>query len=236
MTEHAKQLHDLVSHAPANHDLSGAVCSMLLEAPKAEQADLFYRYLLEYKYTHTAKSLTPEPFFSAEDEAQYAAPCKKLMKQWVTELSEGNPSEEAFHSALWQKIRDLQNPTLRAMMVAVCAENPALPRLPSASVEDEAVTSDEGFRLAVESMDPIPVALVGHLMNRPRETVSQDAAALLPLLERCGTRQEKIALLTLMFLAVHEELKLAEFRRMLAEAADRAMDDLIREATEEWED
>ena len=235
MTEHAKRLHELAAHAFADRVLASAACRTILDAPEVEQPDLFFRYLLEHKYTAADADRLAASHAPHEDGSVDPKHCAQLLEQWLTELNDPSLSEEAFHAALWGKIRDLSNDSFRIDMVFACGENPLLPRLsPQRTAPGDAFTT-ESMKDAVEQMDPLLPGLVSHILNQDYERVSQDAAALLPLLDLCRDRQEQVALLTAMFLAVHEKMQLSHFRDVLHEAADRAMEELIREATEEWD-
>ena len=234
MTEHAKRLHELAADAFADRELASAACRTILDAPEAEQPDLFFRYLLEHKYTTSDEE---RPADSTRSDGSRTDPdhCTRLLEQWLNELDTPDCSEEDFHAALWAKIRSLSHDALRIDMVFACGEHPLLPRLASSRTALGDPYTAESMQTAVEQMDPLLPGLTSHILNQEYNLVSQDAAALLPLLDACRGRQEQVVLLTAMFLGVHEKLRLSHFRDMLHAAADRAMAQMIREATEEWE-
>jgi len=235
MTEHAKRLHELAAPALSDRQLAAAAYRLILDAPEEEQADLFYRYLLEHKYTAFDGDRVSEPLCSNGDGSVDPELCTQLLDQWLNEPEETNLSEKEFHAALWAKISRLSHESLRTAMVFACAEHPSLPRLSPARTAIGDGYTPESIKAAAEQMDPLLPGLVSHILNQDYEKVSQDAAALLPLLDACSDRQEQVVLLTIMFLAVHEKIRLSEFRKMLHAAADKAMEQMIREATEEWD-
>ena len=235
MTEHAKQLHELISHAPFSRDVAAAACRILFDAPEAEQPDLFCRFLLGYKYTKTDGSMQIEPYFTQEDMDLYHNVCLQLLDQWTEELQAVYSDEKEFHRALWQKIRTLSNQKLRTMMVLVCAETDRLPYLASSRTALGDPFTTESFQAAANQMDPAVVGMVHRILDQEYPRVSQDAAALLPFLDACKTQKEKVVLLTIMFLSVHNKMQLNEFRGSLHEAAARSLEELIQETEEEYD-
>ena len=235
MTEHARQLHELVSHAPFSRDMAAAACRILFGAPEAEQPELFVRFLLEYKYTKTDASMQIEPYFTQEDMDLYYNVCLQLQDQWLEALQSAYSDEKEFHRALWQNICTLSNQKLRTMMVLVCAETVQLPYLaPSRTALGDHFTA-ESFRAAAEQIDPAVRGMLHHILHQDYPQVDQDAAALLPLLDACSTQEEKVVLLTMMFLSVHKKIEETELRNFLDEVTSLATDALIRETEEEYE-
>ena len=77
--------------------------------------------------------------------------------------------------------------------------------------------------------------MLHHILHQDYPQVDQDAAALLPLLDACSTQEEKVVLLTVMFLSVHKKIEETELRNFLGELTSLATDALIRETEEEYE-
>ena len=235
MTEYAMRLHEMMSHTEKNHDAAAAACHMILEVPEAEQTELFYRFLLEFKYGDSDESQPAKPYFSEADTSLYYPVCQGLLQDWFKELQADARDEDAFHAALWQKIRELTNKPLQAMMAAVCAESLDLPYLSPSRLRLGAELTPEAFKAAVHALEPKVTQMIQHILNQESPHVAQDVAAFLPLLEACADRQEVVVLLSAIVLGLYEKIQLAEVKKMLRTAADRALDKMIRETMEEYD-
>lgn len=214
MTEHALRLHELMSHANKSRDVASPACRIILEAPAAEQGDLFHRFLLASKYEESDGNRIVIPCFSQEDTDLYHPACQELLTKWLRELQTEQDDEDRFYDALWQRIRDLSNPTLRAMMAAVCAESPLLPHIPPARLQQGRLTP-EAFKEATHALDPKLTLTLLHIMNQDTTYLSEDAASLLPLLDACADQQEKVVFLSAAVLGLHEKIRMTELQKMI---------------------
>lgn len=200
-------LHDLVAHSRANANLAATAYQIIKKSPKEDQNDLFCQFILEFKYTPTDDQWVNPEVISSSQEEELLEKAKDELESILSYLEKQTLSEAEFNMALWEEISNPahRSATDRYMLLTACGARRDLPRIDKANL----LTMEQGeFEVAVDSLDPVLVSRIRHIVAQRYSQVTEDASMFFPILQAGRNDTEKKLLLTLI---------LINFRRKMAE-------------------
>ena len=204
MTYNGECIHELVSHSDANINLCVTVYRLIENAPLEEQTQLFTQFLIEYKYTKTDLSWDTFSAFSDEKEDAQVKEAQPVLEQ-IVGAAKKKPSAQEVNAEIWMQISNKTNhpdEKGRIALLFCCAKSKSLPYVDTSNL---AIATTEQLSEQLDKMDPVIVGMVSHISGLGMDKVSEDASLYVPLLDQCQNLEEKVALLTLMFIKFRDK-------------------------------
>lgn len=198
-------LHELVAHSRANANLAAAAYRIIKNSPREEQKDLFYQFILEFKYTPTdGEWVTPEVINTAQ-EKEFLGKAKHELDSILNRFEKKTLSEAEFNEALWEGISNQshRDATDCFMLLTACGARRDLPHIDKSNLM---TMEQKEFESAVDSLDPVLIARIRHIVAQRFNQVSEDASMFLPIIQAGRDDTEKKLLLTLILLSFRGKL------------------------------